>query len=160
MSVQIGDMLPYGSFLVMGENGPQEVNVTEFFADKTVILFAVPGAFTPTCSARHLPGYVEHYQAFKEQGVDDIVCLSVNDVFVMNAWGQAHGAGNIVMAADNSAELTTALGLELEIATAQMGLRSRRFAMLVINGVIQQLWLEEPGEFGVSSAEHVLEQVS
>ncbi|MBJ7552597.1 peroxiredoxin [Marinomonas ostreistagni] len=160
MSVQIGDMLPYGSFLVMGENGPQEVNVTEFFADKTVILFAVPGAFTPTCSARHLPGFVEHYDEFQALGVNEIMCLSVNDVFVMNAWSQAQGAEKIVMAADNSAEFTTALGLEIDIATAQMGLRSRRYAMLVINGVIQQLWLEEPGEFGVSSAEHVLEQIS
>ena len=160
MSVQIGDMLPYGSFLVMGENGPQEVNVTELFADKTVILFAVPGAFTPTCSARHLPGFVEHYDEFQALGVNEIVCLSVNDVFVMNAWSQAQGAEKIVMAADNSAEFTTSLGLEIEIATAQMGLRSRRYAMLVINGVIQQLWLEEPGEFGISSAEHVLEQIS
>lgn len=159
MSVQIGDMLPYGKFLVMGESGPEEVDITEFFANKKVIMFAVPGAFTPTCSAKHLPGFVAHYAAFKEKGVDEIVCLSVNDVFVMNAWGKAHQAENVVMAADNLAELTQAMGLEIEIATAQMGLRSRRYAMLVENGIIQQLWLEEPGAFGISSAEAVLEQL-
>lgn len=156
MSVQMGDMLPYGNFLVMGQEGVEEVDVTNFFADKTVLLFAVPGAFTPTCSARHLPGYVEHYQAFKDKGVDDIVCLAVNDVFVMNAWGKQHNADQIVMASDNLAEFTQALGLEIEVATAKMGLRSRRYAMLVENGVIQNLWLEEPGEFGISSAEQVL----
>lgn len=159
MSVQMGDMLPYGSFLVMGQDGPEEVNVTNFFANKTVLMFAVPGAYTPTCSAKHLPGFVEHYQAFKDKGVDEIVCLSVNDVFVMDAWGKAHNAESIVMAADNLAEYTQALGLEIDIATAQMGLRSRRYAMLVENGVIQQLWLEDPGEFGISSAEYVLSQL-
>lgn len=156
MSVQMGDMLPYGSFLVMGPDGPEEVNVTDFFANKTVLMFAVPGAYTPTCSARHLPGYVAHYQDFKAKGIDEVVCLSVNDVFVMNAWGKEHNAEAIVMAADNLAEYTQALGLEIDIATAQMGLRSRRYAMLVENGVIQRLWLEEPGEFGISSAEQVL----
>lgn len=159
MSVQVGDMLPYGSLLVMSESGPVEVDVTELFTDKRVIMFAVPGAFTPTCSAQHLPGFVEHYEAFKERGVDDIVCLSVNDVFVMDAWGKAHGADKIIMAADNSAEFTTSLGLEIDIATAKMGLRSRRYAMLVENGIIQQLWLEEPGEFGISSAENVINQL-
>ncbi|SBS33981.1 Hybrid peroxiredoxin hyPrx5 [Marinomonas aquimarina] len=159
MSVQMGDMLPYGNFLVMGQDGPESVDVTSFFANKTVLMFAVPGAFTPTCSARHLPGYVSNYQAFKDKGVDDVVCLSVNDVFVMDAWGKAHHADSIVMAADNLAQFTQALGLEIDIATAQMGLRSRRYAMLVENGVIQHLWLEEPGEFGISSAEQVLSQL-
>ncbi|SBT17151.1 Putative peroxiredoxin [Marinomonas gallaica] len=159
MSVQIGDVLPYGNFLVMSESGPQEIDVKTFFTDKKVIMFAVPGAFTPTCSAKHLPGFVEHYAAFKERGVDDVVCLSVNDVFVMDAWGKAHGADRIVMASDNLAEFTTALGLEVDVAKAKMGLRSRRYAMLVENGIIQQLWLEEPGVFGISAAENVLNQI-
>ncbi|WP_425641818.1 peroxiredoxin [Marinomonas gallaica] len=159
MSVQIGDVLPYGNFLVMSESGPQEIDVKTFFTDKKVIMFAVPGAFTPTCSAKHLPGFVEHYAAFKERGVDDVVCLSVNDVFVMDAWGKAHGADRIVMASDNLAEFTTALGLEVNVAKAKMGLRSRRYAMLVENGIIQQLWLEEPGVFGISAAENVLNQI-
>ncbi|WP_067222827.1 peroxiredoxin [Marinomonas gallaica] len=159
MSVQIGDVLPYGNFLVMSESGPQEIDVETFFTDKKVIMFAVPGAFTPTCSAKHLPGFVEHYAAFKERRVDDVVCLSVNDVFVMDAWGKAHGADRIVMASDNLAEFTTALGLEVDVAKAKMGLRSRRYAMLVENGIIQQLWLEEPGVFGISAAENVLNQI-
>lgn len=159
MSVQIGDMLPYGNFLVMSESGPQEIDVKAFFSGKRVIMFAVPGAFTPTCSAKHLPGFVEHYEAFKERGVDDVVCLSVNDVFVMDAWGKAHGADRIVMASDNLAEFTTALGLDVDVSKAKMGLRSRRYAMLVENGIIQQLWLEEPGAFGISAAENVLNQI-
>lgn len=159
MSLHMGDMLPYGSFQVMGEEGPQTIDVTEFFANKRVLMFAVPGAFTPTCSASHLPGYVVHYDAFKEKGIDEVVCLSVNDVFVMNAWGKAQNAENIVMAADGLAELTTSMGLELDISAAKMGVRSRRYAMLVDNGIIQQLWLEEPGEFKVSSAEYVLSQL-
>ncbi|MFD1381836.1 peroxiredoxin [Rhodanobacter aciditrophus] len=159
MSLQMGDMLPYGSFQVMGEEGPQTIDVTEFFANKRVLMFAVPGAFTPTCSASHLPGYVVHYDAFKEKGIDEIMCLSVNDVFVMNAWGNAQNAENIVMAADGLAELTTSMGLELDISAAKMGIRSRRYAMLVDNGIIQELWLDEPGEFKVSSAEYVLSQL-
>lgn len=160
MSLQMGDMLPYGSFQVMGDEGPQTVDVTEFFTNKRVLMFAVPGAFTPTCSASHLPGYVVHFDAFKEKGIDEVVCLSVNDVFVMNAWGKAQNAENIVMAADGLAELTTSMGLELDISAAKMGVRSRRYAMLVDNGIIQELWLEEPGEFKVSSAEYVLSQLS
>lgn len=159
MSLQMGDMLPYGSFQVMGSEGPETVDVTEFFANKKVLMFAVPGAFTPTCSASHLPGYVVHYDAFKEKGVDEVVCLSVNDVFVMNAWGKAHNAEKLVMAADGLAEFTSSMGLELDISAAKMGIRSRRYAMLVENGIIQELWLEEPGEFKVSSAEYVLGQL-
>lgn len=159
MSVQAGDMLPYGSFLIMTDHGPHEVDVTEFFANKRIVMFAVPGAFTPTCSAKHLPGFVVNYEAFKDKGIDEIVCLAVNDVFVMKAWGESQSAQHIVMAADNSAEFTTALGLEIDIATAKMGLRSRRYAMLVDNGIIQHLWLEQPGEFGISSAENVLSHI-
>lgn len=159
MSILMGDMLPHGSFQVMGEEGPETRDVTEFFSGKTVLMFAVPGAFTPTCSASHLPGFVVHYDALKEKGIDEIVCLSVNDVFVMNAWGKANNAENLIMAADGLAEFTCSMGLELDISTAKMGIRSRRYAMLVTNGIIQQLWLDEPGEYKVSSAEHVLSQL-
>ncbi|MEO9653882.1 redoxin family protein [Marinomonas sp.] len=159
MSIQIGDMLPNGQFQVMGEEGPETLDVTEFFSGKTVLMFAVPGAFTPTCSASHLPGYVVHYDAIKEKGVDDIVCLTVNDVFVVHAWGQAHNAEHLIMASDGLAELTCSLGLELDISAAKMGVRSLRYAMLVNNGIVQQLWLDEPGEYKVSSAEYVLSQL-
>lgn len=159
MSIQVGDMLPYGSVQVMSEDGPQTIDVTEFFTNKKVLMFAVPGAFTPTCSASHLPGYVVHYDALKEKGIDEVVCLAVNDVFVMHAWGKAHNAERLVMAADGLAEFTQAMGLELDMSAAKMGLRSRRYAMLVVNGIIQELWLEEPGEFKLSSAEYVLSQL-
>jgi peroxiredoxin len=159
MAVQIGDMLPNGQFQVMGIEGPESVDVTEFFSGKKVLMFAVPGAFTPTCSASHLPGYVVHFDVFKEKGIDEIVCLSVNDVFVMNAWGEANNAENLVMAADGLAEFTHSLGLELDISAAKMGIRSLRYAMLVDHGIVQKLWLDEPGEYKVSSAEYVLTQI-
>ena len=159
MSIQVGDMLPAGQLQIMGENGPEFFDVTEFFANKRVLLFAVPGAFTPTCSASHLPGYVVQLDALKGKGVDEVVCLSVNDIFVMHAWGQAHNAEHLVMAADGLAEFTCSLGLELDISSAKLGIRSRRYAMLVENGIINQLWLEEAGEFKVSSAEYVLSQL-
>lgn len=160
MSIQVGDMLPAGQFQIMGDNGPQTIDIIDFFSQKKIVMFAVPGAFTPTCSASHLPGYVVHYDAFKAKGVDDVVCLSVNDVFVMDAWGKAQNAENIVMAADGLAEFTLSLGLELDISTAKLGVRSRRYAMLVENGIVNQLWLEEPGEFNISSAEYVLSNLS
>ena len=159
MSILVGDMLPHGTFQVMGEEGPETVDVSEFFAGKTVLMFAVPGAFTPTCSASHLPGFVVHYDALKEKGIDDIVCLSVNDVFVMNAWGKANNAEHLIMAADGLAEFTCSIGLELDISAAKMGIRSRRYAMLVSNGIVQQLWLDNPAEYKVSSAEYVLSQL-
>ena len=159
MSILAGDMLPYGTFQVMGEEGPETVDVIEFFSGKTVLMFAVPGAFTPTCSASHLPGYVVHLDALKEKGIDEVVCLSVNDVFVMHAWGKDNNAEHLTMAADGLAEFTHSMGLELDISAAKMGVRSRRYAMLVTNGIVQQLWLDEPGEFRVSSAEHVLSQL-
>jgi len=159
MSILIGDMLPHGTFQVMGEECPETLDVIEFFAGKTVLMFAVPGAFTPTCSASHLPGFVVHYDALKEKGIDDIVCLSVNDVFVMNAWGKANNAEHLIMAADGLAEFTCSMGLELDISAAKMGIRSRRYAMLVSNGIVQQLWLDAPGEYKVSSAEYVLSQL-
>jgi peroxiredoxin len=159
MSILVGDMLPHGTFQIMGEEGPETIDVTEFFSGKTVLMFAVPGAFTPTCSASHLPGYVVHYDDLKAKGIDDIICLSVNDVFVMNAWGQANNAEHLIMASDGLAELTCSMGMELDISAAKMGIRSLRYAMLVTNGIVQQLWLDEPGEYKVSSAEYVLSQL-
>lgn len=159
MTIQVGDMLPEGSFQVMGPNGPETVDVTDFFAGKRIVMFAVPGAFTPTCSASHLPGFVVHLDEVKEKGVDDVVCLSVNDVFVMDAWGKAQNAERLVMAADGLGEFTRSMGLELDISAAKLGIRSRRYAMLVDNGIVMQLWLDEPGEFKVSSVEHVLTQL-
>lgn len=139
MSIQVGDMLPNGQFQVMGEEGPETIDMTDFFSGKRVLMFAVPGAFTPTCSASHLPGYVVHYDALIEKGLDDIVCLTVNDVFVVHAWAQAHNAENLVMASDGLAELTCSLGLELDISAAKMGIRSLRYAMVVDNGIVQHL---------------------
>ncbi|AEF53443.1 peroxiredoxin [Marinomonas posidonica] len=159
MSILVGDMLPYGSFQVMGEEGPETIDVTEFFTDKTVLMFALPGAFTRTCSTSHLPSFVVHFDALKEKGIDEIVCLSVNDVFVMHAWGQANNAEKLIMASDGLAEFTCSMGLELDISAAKMGIRSRRYAMLVRNGIVQELWLDEPGEYKVSSAEYVLSQL-
>jgi peroxiredoxin len=159
MSIQIGDKLPAGQFQVMGKEGPQTIEVEAFFSNKKVVIFALPGAFTPTCSASHVPGFVVHFDALKEKGVDEVVCLSVNDVFVMNAWGDAQNAENLVMAADGMAELTVSMGLELDLSAAKFGVRSSRYAMLVDNGVVTQLWREEPGEFKVSSAEYVLSQL-
>lgn len=159
MSIFIGDMLPHGSFQVMGEEGPDTVDVKEFFSEKTVLMFAVQGAFTPTCSVSHLPSFVVHYDALEEKGIDKIVCLSVNDVFVMHAWGEMNGIENLIMASDGLAEFTCSMGLELDISAAKMGIRSRRYAMLVSNGIVQQLWLDEPGEYKVSSAEYVLSQL-
>ncbi|MCO4785549.1 peroxiredoxin [Marinomonas atlantica] len=159
MCVKVGDVLPHGNLLVMSEGVPQEVDLTALLKDKKVIIFAVPGAFTPTCSAKHLPGFVEHYEAFKGRDIDDIVCVSVNDVFVMDAWGKAHDANRIIMASDGLAEFTKKLGLEVDVAKAKMGIRSRRYAMLVEDGIVQQMWLEEPGAFEISAAEHVLNQL-
>lgn len=159
MAVQVGDMLPHGQFQVMGVEGPENVDVTEFFSGKKVLMFALHGAFTPSCSASHLPGYVVHYDAFKEKGIDEVVCLAVNDVFVMNAWGEANNADKLVMASDGHGEFTCSLGLELDISAAKMGIRSRRYAMLIDHGIVQKFWLDEPGEYKVSSAEYVLTQI-
>ena len=159
MSIQVGDTLPTAQFQVMGDDGPKTIEVAEFFSNKKVVMFALPGAFTPTCSASHVPGFVVNFDALKEKGVDEVVCLSVNDVFVMHAWGEAQNAEHLVMAADGMAEFTLSMGLELDLSSAKFGMRSSRYAMLVDNGVVTQLWREESGEFKVSSAEYVLSQL-
>lgn len=161
MTVQVGDTMPAGNFGVMGADGPQSLSTKELFNGKTVVLFCVPGAFTPTCSARHLPGFVEHADALRGRGADTIACLAVNDVFVMSAWGKAGGAdGKVVMLADGNGEYARALGLELDASGFGMGMRAQRFSMIVRDGVVTHLNIEPAaGEVGVSSAEGALDQL-
>jgi peroxiredoxin len=160
MTIKIGERMPAGTFKVMSEKGPADLSSAELFGGKKVLLFAVPGAFTPTCDARHLPGFVEHFDDLRAKGVDTIACLSVNDVFVMNAWGKAGNAlGKIVMLADGNGEYTRALGLELDARAFGMGQRAQRFAVLVEDGVVRQLHVEAPGQFKVSAADYLLGQL-
>jgi len=141
----------------MGEGGPQSVTCETLCKAKRVVLFGLPGAFTPTCSARHLPGYVAQAHAIQAKGVDRIVCLSVNDVFVMDAWGKAQGVGDkVLMVADGNAEFTRAAGLDVDMTARGFGLRSQRYAMVVRDCVVEALNIEEPGQFQVSDAETIL----
>ena len=157
MTIKAGDRMPAGKFKVMGESGPQDLTTAQLFDAKRVVLFSVPGAFTPTCSAKHLPGFLASAAALRAKGVDTIACMAVNDVFVMNAWGKSANAGDQVqMLADGNGEYARALGLELDARGFGMGLRGQRFAIVVDNGVASQVLVEAPGEFKVSSAEHVL----
>lgn len=159
MTIGIGERLPHATLVVMTGDGPEQVNTDEYFANKTVALFALPGAYTPTCSARHLPGFVEKADALKAKGVDEIACTSVNDAFVMSAWGKASGADGVTMLADGNGEFARALGLDFDASKFGMGQRSQRYAMIVENGVVKQLHVEEPGAFKVSSADYLLEQL-
>ena len=157
MTIQVGDKIPSATLQHMTENGPEAITTEAIFAGKKVVLFALPGAFTPTCSAKHLPGFVSKADEIKAKGVDTIACLSVNDAFVMGAWGKDQGVGDkVLMLADGSAELTKAMGLELDLIERGLGLRSDRYAMIVEDGVVTLLNREEPGSFDVSSAETVL----
>jgi len=159
MSIQVGDKLPESTFMKMGEDGPQPVNTQDIFGGKRVALFAVPGAFTPTCSAKHLPGFVEKAAMLKARGIDEIACVSVNDVFVMGAWGQKDGSADVAMLADGNGEFAKAIGLELDGTGFGMGQRSQRYAMVVDNGTVEHLFVEAPGEFKVSSADHMLSEL-
>ncbi len=160
MSISVGAELPEATLTVMGDNGPQPISSLELLGQGLVVLFAVPGAFTPTCSAQHLPGFLEHAEAFKAKGVDRIVCMAVNDVFVMDAWGQSSGAAAAVtMAADGNGEFTEALGLKMDATAFGMGIRSQRFALVIRDGAVENVLVESPGEYRVSSAEHVLDQL-
>jgi peroxiredoxin len=160
MTIKVGDRLPAGTFKTMTEDGPQNLTVDQLCAGKTVVLFSVPGAFTPTCDARHLPGFVEKAGEFKARGVDTVACMAVNDVFVMKAWGKASAVEDtVLMLADGNAEYAKALGLELDATGFGMGIRGKRFALIVENGVAKGVFVEGPGEFKVSSAEHVLGQL-
>jgi glutaredoxin/glutathione-dependent peroxiredoxin len=160
MTIKVGDKMPAGSFKIMTKDGPQNLTTDQLFKGKTVVLFSVPGAFTPTCDAKHLPGFVEQASAIKGKGVDTIACMAVNDVFVMNAWGKAGNAGDrVLMLADGNGDYARALGLEMDATGFGMGKRGKRFSVLVKDGVVKELNLEGPGEFKVSSAEHILGQL-
>lgn len=160
MTLKVGDRLPDATFTTMTPDGPQQISTEQVFGGKTVAMFALPGAFTPTCSARHLPGFVENVAAFKAKGVDSIVCVSVNDAFVMGAWGESQDLKDeVLLLADGNGEFTKKVGLELDGTKFGMGLRSQRYSALVENGVVRSLNVEEPGQFKVSSAEHMLEQI-
>jgi peroxiredoxin (alkyl hydroperoxide reductase subunit C) len=156
--IKIGDKLPSMKLMTPGAEGPQEVDTGDLFAGKTVVMFAVPGAFTPTCSAKHLPGFAEHYDALKAKGVDSVICLAVNDVFVMGAWAAGQtGAEHITFLADGSGMFTRALGLELDLVARGLGVRSQRFALIAKDGVVTHLAVEQAGGFEVSRAEAILE---
>jgi|SRR6185437_9377391 glutaredoxin/glutathione-dependent peroxiredoxin len=157
MTIKVGDKVPSVTLRYLGPDGVKAVSSEEFFGGKKVAVFGLPGAYTRTCSSRHLPGYVQNSAALKAKGLDTIACLSVNDAFVMNAWGKVHGAGdNVVMLGDGSGEFTKAIGLEVDRTEAGMGIRSQRYSMVVDNGVVTALYVEPSGEYGVSSAEAML----
>jgi peroxiredoxin len=159
MTIQIGDQIPQAT-LNMLKDGVQAVDTAELFGGKKVVLFAVPGAFTPTCSAKHLPGYVEHFGEFTKRGIE-VACLSVNDAFVMDAWAKSQDVpAGVHMLADGNGAFTQAMGLELDATAFGMGLRAKRFALYAEDGIVKQLHVEAPGEFKVSSAEYVLEHLA
>jgi peroxiredoxin len=160
MTIQIDDRLPDVPLTVATPKGPQPTTSGEFFRGKRVALFAVPGAFTPTCSARHLPSYVEKAQDLKGKGVDEIACISVNDPFVMAAWRERDGSEDITMLADGNGQFADAVGLTMDAAKFGMGQRSQRYSMIVNDGVVEQLNVEAPGEYRASSAEHMLDQLA
>jgi peroxiredoxin len=156
MTIAVGDTIPECTLMVMGDKGPEAVTTESLFGAKKVVLFAVPGAFTPGCSMTHLPGYVVNADKIKAMGVDSIICLSVNDAFVMDAWGKAQNADEIVMLADGNGEFTAKLGLELDGSGFGLGQRSQRFAMIVENGTVTHLNVEEGPGVDVSSAETMM----
>ena len=160
MTIAVGEQIPKVNFTTMTEEGPQPVTPSELFAGKKVALFSVPGAFTPTCSLKHLPGFVQQCESLLEKGIDTVCCMSVNDVFVMDAWGKSQGAdGKVLMLADGNGEFTKAIGLELDASGFGMGLRSQRFSLVANDGVVEILNVESGGEFRVSTAEYMLEQL-
>ena len=157
MTIQVGDSIPAMKLTQATAEGPKEISTEELFGGKTVVLFGVPGAFTPTCSAKHLPGYVQNIDALKAKGADVVACMAVNDAFVMGAWGKDQGVGdNVVMLADGSAAFTKALGLELDLTARGLGVRCQRFALVAKNGKVTHVAVEAPGAFEVSKAESIL----
>jgi peroxiredoxin len=160
MTIKVGDKLPEATLMTMTKDGPAPVKVSEYFKGKKVALFALPGAFTPTCSAKHLPGFVDHAAELKQKGVDKIACLSVNDAFVMGAWGKAQNAADKVdMLGDGNVEFTRKIGLTLDGSRFGLGERSQRYSMIVTDGVVTALNVEKPGAFEVSNAETLLKQL-
>ena len=160
MIIQVGDRLPDVPLTIATSDGPKPMSSSEFFSGKRVALFAVPGAFTPTCSARHLPSYVEKASNLKGAGVDEIACISVNDPFVMSAWNERDGSNDITMLADGNGQFADAIGLTMDGSKFGMGQRSQRYSMIVSDGVVEQLNVEAPGEYRASSAEHMLDQLA
>lgn len=156
MSISPGEKLPSLTLKTMGENGPEEITTDSIFDGKKVVLFALPGAFTPGCSNTHMPGFVIHADAIKAKGVDSIVCLSVNDAFVMGAWGETQNAEELLLVADGSCAFTSAIGMELDLTAAGLGVRSQRYAMIVVDGVVEAINLDE-GTIEKSTAEAILE---
>src|SRR5579872_1592604 len=160
MTIKAGDRMPAGTFKRMTKEGPKDLSSEELFKGKRVVLFSVPGAFTPTCDAKHLPGFVQLADQIRAKGVDTVACMSVNDVFVMNAWGKASSVGDkILMLADGNGEYAKALGLELDAKGYGMGMRGQRFAIVVQDGTAKHVEIEQPGQFKVSAAEHVLSKL-
>lgn len=158
MTIQSGDKMPSGAFGVMTESGPGGISTDDLFSGKKVVLVSVPGAFTPTCSMNHLPGFVDQADEILEKGADTIACMAVNDIFVMDAWGKDRGVGDkVVMLADGNGEYAQALGLELDASGFGMGMRGQRFAIIVDDGVATHVAVEAPGQFEVSKAEAILE---
>jgi peroxiredoxin len=160
MTIKVGDKIPSAKLRHMTKDGPKDITTDEIFKGKKVALFALPGAFTPTCSAKHLPGFVQNAEQIKGKGISTIACLSVNDAFVMDAWGKNQNVGDkVMMLADGNADFTKAIGLEMDGTGYGMGLRSKRYSMVVDDGVVKHLNLEKPGAFEVSNAETILKQI-
>ena len=159
MAIQVGDRIPDVPITIATSDGPQPTTSGDYFKGKKVALFAVPGAFTPTCSARHLPSYVDKAGELHGKGIDEIACISVNDPFVMNAWGERDGSKDVTMLADGNGEFAEATGLTMDGSKFGMGKRSQRYSMVVNDGVVEQLNVEGPGEYRASSAEHMLGQL-
>jgi peroxiredoxin len=160
VAIKPGERMPAGTFKIMGKDGPQDLTTEQLFPGKKVVLFSVPGAFTPTCHAKHLPGFLENAAALRAKGVDTIACMAVNDVFVMNAWAKASDVGEkVLMLADGNGDYARALGLTMDGSGFGMGTRGQRFSILVEDGVAKQVNIEAPREFRVSSAEHILGQL-
>jgi peroxiredoxin len=160
MTIQVGDRLPDVPIAIATGEGPKQTSSGDYFRGKRVALFAVPGAFTPTCSARHLPSYVDKAQELKDSGIDEIACISVNDPFVMAAWGERDGSKDITMIADGNGQFAKAVGLAFDGSKFGMGERSQRYSMIVNDGVVEQLNVEAPGEYRASSAENMLDQLA
>lgn len=160
MTIKVGDKLPSATFTKATDHGPEAVDTDSFFAGRKVALFSVPGAFTPTCSAKHLPGFIEHLDDLKAKGVDEVACTAVNDAFVLGAWSKSNNAdGKVTMLGDGNGDFAEAVGLTMDGSKFGLGKRGQRFSMIVEDGVVTQLNVEAPGEFKVSSAEHMLEQL-
>ncbi len=160
MTINVGDRLPETTFVKATDAGPEQLPSGDFFKGRKVALFSVPGAFTPTCSVKHLPGFVDRADELKAKGVDEIACTAVNDAFVLGAWSKANAAdGTVTMLADGNGQFARAIGLEMDGSAYGMGTRSQRYAMIVNDGVVEQLHVEAPGEFRVSSADHLIDQL-